>query len=425
MKDRVVLAYSGGLDTSIAIKWLEEKYDLSVVTVTVDVGQQEDLELIATRSRDIGALKHYSIDAKEEFAKSCIFPAIKANALYEGKYPLCTAIARPLIATKLVEIAKAEGAKAVAHGCTGKGNDQVRFDVTIRALNPKLKVIAPVREWNLSRDISLEYARKHGIPVGPKKSLYSIDQNLWGRSVESGPLEREDQEPPNDTLSWTVPIENVPRDPTYIELGFDGGTPKSIDGKNLDPVTLISRINKLAGQYGVGALDHIEDRVIGIKSREVYECPAAITIIEAHRDLEKTVLTKHQLEFKQSVEREWTWLVYAGLWVDPLRIDLEAFIDSTQEPVEGVVKLKFHKGTMKVVGRSSPNSLYELPLATYDKTSTFDQSSALGFIELWSLQSRSAYSKRIKVRKTQIYKPQLKQRSRSRRLANRNSGQRR
>ena len=388
---KVVLAYSGGLDTSVAIKWLEEKYDARVVTLTVDVGQHEDLKAIAEKAKMLGVERHYSIDAKAEFAYDYIYPSIKANGLYEGKYPLSTALARPLIASKLVEVAQKEKADAVAHGCTGKGNDQVRFDVTIKALAPQLKIIAPVREWNLSREEEIQYAKEHGVPVEEKKSVFSIDQNLWGRSIESGPLEQPDFEPPEDAFEWVKPLSKTPDEPAYVELGFKDGVPVSLDGSEMAPVELISYLNEKAGLHGVGVIDHIEDRLVGIKSREVYECPAAVCIIEAHKDLEKMVLTRHQLMFKELVDREWAWLVYSGLWVDPLRRNLEAFIDSTQKVVNGSVRLKLYKGGLRVVGRKAEKSLYDIKLATYDKTSVFKQRAAEGFIDLWGLPSTTAY----------------------------------
>jgi len=388
----VVLAYSGGLDTSVSVKWLQEKYDSEVITVTLDLGQQDDLAEVAKRSRMLGARKHFTIDARHEFIADYVFPAIMANALYEGKYPLSTALGRPLIARKLVEVAEREGAYAVAHGCTGKGNDQVRMDVTVRAMSPSLKVIAPVREWNMSRDEEMVYARKHGIPVKPKKSIYSIDQNLWGRSVESGPLEQPDTEPPADAFEWVTLPEDAPDAAGYIELGFDGGVPVKLNGRTLEPLALIDHLNHAVGEHGVGIIDHMEDRLVGIKSREVYECPAAVAVIEAHKDLEKLVLTRHELDFKAQVEREWAWLVYSGLWLEPLRVALDRFIQATQHRVAGKVKLKLYKGGMRVVGRSSDYSIYRLDLSTYNKSSTFDQRNAVGFIELWGLQSRVAAS---------------------------------
>lgn len=396
LPEKVVLAYSGGLDTSVSIKWIKEKYNLDVVTCTVDVGQKEDLREIALRSEKIGAKGHYTIDAKAEFAEEYIWRSVKANSLYEGAYPLSTALARPLLATKLVQVAEKENAVAVAHGSTGKGNDQVRFEVTIKALNPELKVIAPVREWNLNREEEIAYARKHGIPISVSKSVFSTDQNLWGRSIESGPLEDPFTEPPEEAFEWCVPIGNTPNEPSYLEISFEQGIPVALNGKRTDPVNLIHYVNTEAGLNGYGIVDHIEDRLVGIKSREVYECPAALTLISAHKDLEKLVLTRNELDFKTKAENEWSWLVYAGLWQEPLRSALDSFIDVTQERVSGTVKVKFFKGTMNVVGRKSENSLYEHELSTYGRTSTFDQKAAPGFIELWGLSSIVANQKRKK-----------------------------
>jgi argininosuccinate synthase len=390
MKEKIVLAYSGGLDTSVSIKWLQEKFSADVITLTLNLGQRESFKEIADRAYSTGAIKHYQLDVREEFIERYVKPAIKANGMYEGKYPLATALGRPLIAAKLVEVAEREGATAVAHGCTGKGNDQVRIDVTVRALNPNLRVIAPVREWNMSRDVEIEYAKKHGIKIKASKSVFSTDQNLWGRSIESGPLEDPDTEPPREAFEWVSPPENTPDEPGYLELGFARGVPVSVNGKKMAEIELVKTIGEFAGKHGYGIVDHIEDRLVGIKSREVYECPAALSIIEAHRDLEQLVLTRNELAFKVAVEREWSWLVYSGLWMEPLRFALDSFIETTQSRVTGGVRLKFFKGGMRVVGRSSPNSLYRLKLSTYSKASTFDQSSAVGFIELWGLQSRTA-----------------------------------
>ncbi len=396
--DTVVLAYSGGVDTSVAIKLLkEEKYE--VVTVTLDVGQKEDLKAIAKKAEKMGVLKHYSIDAKNEFVQNYVFPAIKANALYEGKYPVSTAISRPLIASKLVEVAKKENAKMVTHGCSGKGNDQVRFDTTIKALAPNLKIIAPIRDWRWTRDKTIDYARKYGIQIPVKKKPYSIDQNLWGRSVECGPIEYPDQEPPEDAFEWTSSPEKAPNKPQYVTIEFEHGVPIGLNGKSMDGVKLITTLSELAGKHGVGRVDHIEDRLIGIKSREVYEVPAATCILEAHKDLEKIVLTRHQIMYKRNADEEWTFLAYSGLWVDPLREDLEAFINSTQERVTGEVKLKLFKGNAIVVGRSSPFSLYDLNLARYDIKSTFDQASSVGFIDIWSLPTRVARQLHAKKKK--------------------------
>ena len=382
---RVVLAFSGGLDTSVILSLLQEKLNAEVITVTVDVGQNDNFEEIALKSEKLGAVKHYNIDAKEEFVKDYVIPAIKANGLYEGKYPLSSALSRPLIAKKLVEVAKLEDADAVAHGCTGKGNDQVRFEVTIKALNPKLKVIAPVRDWKLTRDWEIEYAKSKGIPV--KVKPYSVDENLWGRSIECGILENPNVEPPNDIFKWTVAPEKAPEKPECVTIGFECGVPVSINGEKLGPVETIKKLNRIAGAHGVGRIDHIEDRTIGLKSREVYECPAAISIIEAHKDLEKIVLTKWELAFKDLVDTTWTNLVYSGLWVEPLRSDLEAFINNLEKRVNGLVRLKLYKGNVMVVGRYSSNSIYDAKLITYESYSTFSQELAKGFIELWGLQS--------------------------------------
>ena len=397
---KVVLAYSGGLDTSFCIKMLQKEYESEVITVTLDVGQNKDLKAVAERAKSLGVRKHYPIDAKEEFTKNYVFPAIKANALYEGKYPVSSALSRPLIASKLVEIAKKEEATAVAHGCSGKGNDQVRFDVTIKSLAPDLKIIAPVREWNLTRDKEIEKAKKLGMQVPIKAdSPYSIDQNLWGRSIECGVLEHPEKEPPEDVFEWTTSIEKTPDKPEYLTMEFAEGVPTKLNDETLDPVHLIEKLKKIAGKHGVGRIDHVEDRLVGIKSREVYECPAATVVLEAHKDLEKTVLTRHEALFKQQIDAQWAFLAYAGLWMDPLREDLEGFIDKTQERVYGKVKLKLHKGGVRVVGRSSPFSLYDLNLATYDIGTTFDQKAAKGFIELWGLPTVVARSLKLKKHK--------------------------
>ncbi len=390
LTDKAVLAYSGGLDTSVSIRWIKEKYGLDVVTCTIDVGQREDLSTIGERGKQIGAVNHYQIDAREEFATNYIFKSIKANGLYQCTYPISTALARPLLAEKLVEVAEKEGAVAVAHGCTGKGNDQVRFDVTIKGLDPNLKIIAPVREWNLSREEEIRYAQRHNIPVKPSKSIFSTDQNLWGRSIESGPLEDPFVEPPEEAFEWCVPIRNAPEEPEYLEIDFERGVPVNVDGKKANPVDLINYVNSKAGLNGVGIIDHIEDRLVGIKSREVYECPAALTLIAAHKDLEKLVLTRNELEFKSRAEEQWTWLVYSGLWIEPLRRDLDAFVDSTQERVTGTVRVKLHKGSLRIVGRKSEYSLYQHRLSTYDATSVYDQKAAVGFIDIWGLSSRVA-----------------------------------
>ncbi len=401
MHRTVALAFSGGLDTSVCVKWLQEKYDADVVTVTLDLGQREDMDQIEKRSRQIGAKNHYTIDARDEFLKDYVWPAITANALYEGAYPLSTALGRPLIGKKLVEVAEKEGADAVAHGCTGKGNDQVRMDVSVRALNPSLEVIAPVREWNMSRDEEIIYAQKRGIPIKPSKSIYSVDQNIWGRSIESGPMENPNNEPTADAFEWTVAPEEAPNEPGYLDIMFRNGVPTRVNGRAMEPLKLVSYLNQFAGSHGVGRIDHIEDRLVGIKSREVYECPAASVIIEAHKDLEKLVLTRHELDFKATVEREWAWLVYSGLWLEPLRLALDRFISATQHRVTGTVRLKLYKGSARVVGRSSEYSIYDVGLATYGRGSKFDQKNAVGFIELWGLQSRVAASLNSQVEEKQ------------------------
>jgi argininosuccinate synthase len=383
------------------VKWLQEKYDADVVTVTLDLGQRDDMELIEKRSRQIGAKNHYTVDTKDEFLRNYVWPAITANALYEGAYPLSTALGRPLIGKKLVEVAEKEGASAVAHGCTGKGNDQVRIDVTVRAMNPSLEVIAPVREWNMSRDEEILYAQKRGIPIVPSKSIYSVDQNIWGRSIESGPMENPNNEPPSDAFEWTVSPEDAPDEPGYLDIAFRNGVPTRVNGRAMEPLKLVSYVNQFAGSHGVGRIDHVEDRLVGIKSREVYECPAASVIIQAHQDLEKLVLTRHELDFKATVEREWAWLVYSGLWLEPLRLALDRFISATQHRVTGTVRMKLYKGSARVVGRSSEYSIYDVGLATYGRGSKFDQKNAVGFIELWGLQSRVAASLNSRVEEKQ------------------------
>ncbi len=382
---KIALAYSGGLDTSVAIKWLADKYDAKIVTVTVDVGQDEDFKAIGDKALNVGAENHYTIDAKEEFAKNYIFPSIKANGLYEGKYPISTSLGRPLIAHKLVEIAHKEGCDAIAHGCTGKGNDQLRIEISSKALDPTLKMLAPARVWGMSRDQEIEYARKHNIPISKAAKKYSIDQNLWGRSIESGPLENPWTSPEEDGWEWTVSAEDAPDKPTILEIAFKDGVPVALDGAKTPPVELIRRVGKIAGDNGVGRIDHMEDRIVGIKSRETYECPAALAILEAHKDLEKLVLNRHEEEFKSIVDAKWTFLAYAGLWDDPLKEELDAFINKANERIEGRVKVKLYKGSMIVVGRESPYSVYDFKTATYDSSSTFDQTLSTGFVELWGM----------------------------------------
>jgi argininosuccinate synthase len=364
-------------------------HKLDVITVTVDCGQHDNFKDIERKAEAIGSIKHLYIDAREEFARNYVVPSIKANGLYQSKYPLATALARPLIAAKAVEVAEKEGATAVAHGCTGKGNDQIRFDVTMRALSPNLKIIAPIRDLNLTRDLEISFAKEQNIPISLEAKKYSIDVNLWGRALEGGKIEEADFEPPEEAFEFI----NFQNDKAgYVEIEFDKGIPVGVDGEHIPLVDLIQYVNDKAGAHGVGIIDHIEDRVVGIKSREVYEAPAAVAIIEAHKDLEKMVLTKHELAFKQIVDSQWSWLAYSGLWQDPLRADLDRFIDATQNRVSGKVRLKMEKGSLRVVGRESEYSLYRNNLATYEAGSTFDQSLAKGFVELWGLQSVIANS---------------------------------
>jgi len=386
MSNKVVLAYSGGLDTSVAIRWIKEKYGLDVVTLTINVGQADDLPEIEQKAKLVGAVNHYTLDCKREFVEDYVFPAVMANALYEGKYPVSTALARPLIAKKLVEVAHQEGAVAVAHGCTGKGNDQVRFEVAIKSHDPTLKIIAPVREWKLSRAEEIQYAQKHGIPIPvDMENPYSVDQNIWGRSIECGILENAASEPPTEAYEWTNAPESAPNEPEYVTIEYEKGKPVSLNGAPLEPINIIEKLNYIGGKHGIGRIDHIEDRLVGIKSREVYECPAATLLIEAHKELEKLVLTRHEVWFKQQIDAQWANMAYTGLWNDPLKEDLDGFVEKTQERVSGEVRLKAFKGSVQVVGRSSPMSLYDTELATYDGSSTFDQAWSNGFIEIWAM----------------------------------------
>ena len=387
------------------IKYLQEKFQAQVITVTVDVGQGEDLKAAEEKAKKLGVVKHFSIDAKDEFAEDYIFPSIKANALYEGKYPISTSLSRPLIAKKMVEIAENEGATGLVHGCTGRGNDQVRFDVTLGSLAPDMKIIAPVREWGLTRDEEIAYAKTKGIPISSAAKKYSIDASVWGRAIECGLLEDASQAPPDDAYEWTIAPEKAPDKAEIVTIQFEAGVPVAVNGKKMAPLAVIEEVNKIAGRNGVGRIDHIEDRIVGLKSREVYECPAATVILEAHKDLEKMVLTRHEVLFKQQIDAQWVFLAYGGLWVDPLKDDLDAFINKSQENVTGEVKLKLYKGSMQVIGRSSPNSLYDKNLANYNIKTSFNQSYSKGFIELWGLQTRmynslKKASKKPKAKKT-------------------------
>jgi len=390
MAEKVVLAYSGGVDTSVAVKWLQEKYNLQVIAFSVDVGSEPDFPAIREKALKLGAVKAVVADARKAFVDEFVFPALKANALYQGQYPLATALARPLMARLLVETALKEGAKSVAHGCTGKGNDQVRFDVSVAGLAPDLKILAPARDWDMTRDETIDYAKKYNIPLPvTAESPYSIDQNLWGRSIECGVMEDPWAEPPEDAFIWVRPVENTPDKAEYVEIGFEKGIPVALNGHELDGLTLIQQANDLAGKHGIGRIDHIEDRVVGIKSREVYEAPAALLLIQAHKALESLTLSKEQLRFKQIVSAEYSDLVFNGLWFTSYREDLTAYIESSQRFVTGTVRLKLHKGSCTVVGRKSSYSLYRHDLATYDEGDTFDQSAAVGFIHLWGLPART------------------------------------
>ena len=398
-KKKVVLAYSGGLDTSMMLKWIQEEYDMDVISCILDVGQQKDLKVVEEKAWSLGVLNHYTFDAKEEFAREYVFPAIKANALYMGTYPVSSSISRPLIAKKVVEVAEMENADAVAHGCTGKGNDQVRFDLTFKAMNPDLQIIAPVREWKFDRNSQIEWAKEHGIPIPVTvDSPYSVDQNLWGRSIEGGILEHPDKMVPDEGVwEWTVDVEDAPNEPEYVKIGFHKGVPSSIDGEDVGPVEILQLMNKKGGEHGIGRIEHMEDRVVGLKTRETYETPAAEIIIGAHQDLEKMVLTKHQKAFKFQVEHTWASIVYQGLWIDPFKEDLDAFIDSTQQNVTGEVTMKLFKGSAKPVARESPFSLYDYNLASFDINTHYDQGDAVGFINLWGLPSVSAWNLKRKV----------------------------
>jgi len=386
VSEKVVLAYSGGVDTSVAIKWLPEKYNLDVITLTVDVGNVPDLEAIRQKALKVGAVKALVMDARELFVNYFVFPALQADAIYEGQYPLATALARPLIAKLLVDTALEEGATAVAHGCTGKGNDQVRFDVSVNALAPDLKIIAPAREWGMTREETINYAQRCDIPLPvTTASPYSIDENLWGRSIECGVLEDPWAEPPEDAFIWTKSPDEAPDKPDYVEIGFDKGIPVTLDGQKMDGVSLIERLNELAGRHGAGRVDHLENRLVGIKSREIYEAPAATVLLKAHLALEAMTLSKEQMRFKQKVAVEYADLIYNGLWFTSLHQDLAAYVQSSQRCVTGTVRLKLFKGCCTVVGRKSPFSLYSYGLATYDKGDEFDQSASPGFIHIWGL----------------------------------------
>ncbi len=390
-RDKVVLAYSGGLDTSVAIHWLQEQYDVDVIAIAINVGQPPSKDDIVARALRNGAIKADFIDATEEFVDDYIWPSLKANALYQDIYPLSTSIARPLIAKKLVEVAKKEGAKYIAHGCTAKGNDQVRFDVGIVSQDPSLQIIAPMREWVTTREKEIEYAKEHGIEIIVKKeSPYSRDENLWGASCECGILEDPWEEPPEDVWEHTADPAKAPAKPTYVEIEFVKGVPVALDGKKMKGVKLIEKLNEIAGENGVGRIDHVEDRLVGIKSRETYECPAAVTLITAHRALEAMTLPRDTIEFKRGIEQKYCQMVYDGLWFGGLREPLCAFVDATQEYVTGTVRMKLFRGSATVVGRKSKYSMYDSGLSTYAEGDVFDHKAALGFIYIWGLPGRTA-----------------------------------
>ena len=390
-RDKIVLAYSGGLDTSVAIRWLQEKYNLDVIAVAINVGQPPSSDDIVARALRNGAIKAEFVDAKKEFVEEYIWPALKANAMYEDVYPLSTAIARPVIVKTLVEVAQREGAKFIAHGCTAKGNDQVRFDVGIVSLDPSIGIIGPMREWVMTREEEIDYAQKNGVEIIVKKeNPFSVDENLWGRSCECGIIEDAWQEPPKEAWEWTKEPVDAPNEPEYVEIKFEKGIPVAVNGKKMDGIKLIEQLNKIASRNGVGRIDHVEDRLVGIKSRETYECPAATVLTQAHRSLEFLTLQKDVLEFKKIVEQRFSQIIYNGLWFGTLRESLQSFVDKTQEFVTGTVRVKLLKGSLMVVGRKSPYSLYEEGLATYAKGDEFDHKSAIGFIYCWGLPNRTA-----------------------------------
>lgn len=392
---RVLLLYSGGLDTSVMLKWIQEEYGAEVVALTVDLGQPgEDFEVVRGKALQLGAVEALLIDARERFAYEYVLPAIKANALYGGGYPLFTALGRPLIASIAVEQARAHGCDAIAHGCTGKGNDQVRIESTVLALAPDLKIVAPVRSWQMGREEEIRYAREHGIPVkgGSEAPPYSIDDNLWGRSSEGGRIEDLTEPTPDDAITLVTDPRKAPDEPQDLVVEFERGCPVALDGERLGLVELLQRATEIGARHGVGIVDHIEDRVVGLKVRDLYEVPAAAILLCAHRELEKLVSTGLQNRLKPVLEEQWSWLVYAGLWYEPLLADLNAYMDSVNEQVTGSVTVRLYKGSVRPVARSSPNALYDPALATFGESGgLFSQHAAPGFIELFTLQSRMAH----------------------------------
>lgn len=386
-KEKLILAYSGGLDTSVAIAWLKKDYD--VIAVCLDVGEGKDLEFIHDKALSIGAVESHVLDVKDEFAEDYVLPALQAHAYYEQKYPLVSALSRPLISKKLVEMAHKTGATAIAHGCTGKGNDQVRFEVAISALDPSLKVVAPVREWKWAREEEIKFAIEHGVPVPANlDSPYSVDQNLWGRANECGVLENPWNEAPEDAFGITVAVEDAPDTPEYVDIEFKEGKPVAINGQEMKLAALIQKLNVMAGAHGVGRIDHVENRLVGIKSREIYECPGAVTLLAAHKEIEDLTLVREVSHFKPIMENELSNLIYNALWFSPATKAIMAYIKETQKVVNGTAKVKLYKGSARVVARKSPNSLYDENLATYTAADSFDQDAAIGFIKLWGLPTQ-------------------------------------
>jgi argininosuccinate synthase len=396
---RVLLLYSGGLDTSVMLKWIQDSYEAEVVCLTVNLGQPgEDYDAIAEKARRLGALECHVVDAREEFARDYVVPAIKANALYGGGYPLFTALGRPLIAKLAVDYARSSDCDTIAHGCTGKGNDQVRIEATVATLAPELKTIAPVRSWQMGREEEIAYAREHGIPIkgshplGTEIAPYSIDDNLWGRSSEGRWIEDLSHAPEDDVFQLVTRPELAPDEPETVEVEFERGVPVGLNGERVDLVELLERAATIAARHGVGIVDHIEDRIVGLKVRDIYEAPAAAILLPAHQELEKLVCTIHQNQFKAQLDRQWAYLVYAGLWWEPLRGDLDAYMDSVNAQVTGTIGMKLYKGHARVVTRSSPNAVYDQALASFGESGgLFSQTASPGFIELWSLQSRMAW----------------------------------
>jgi argininosuccinate synthase len=392
---RVLLLYSGGLDTSVMLKWIQDEYDAEVVCLTVNLGQPgEDYGVIEGKALKLGALECHVVDAREQFARDYVAPAIKANALYGGGYPLFTALGRPLIAKLAVEYARSSGCDTIAHGCTGKGNDQVRIEATIATLAPELKVIAPVRSWQMGREEEIAYAREHGIPVkgGTEAAPYSIDDNLWGRSSEGRWIEDLSHAPEDDVFQLVTRPELAPDEPETIEVEFEAGVPVALNGTRMELVELLEAVAVIAARHGVGIVDHIEDRIVGLKVRDIYEVPAAAILLPGHEELERLVCTIHQNQFKPQLDRQWAYLVYAGLWWEPLREDLDSYMDAVNERVSGTIALKLYKGHARVITRSSPNAVYDASLASFAQSGgLFSQTASPGFIELWSLQSRMAW----------------------------------